>query len=63
MATTAVPIESFAQTYKTEVRPLPPHELGPKDTIQCNPGESTRVLMKFEGGTGQYVYHCHILEH
>lgn len=38
-------------------------EQGWKDTVQCNPSQSTRVLMKFDGYTGHYVYHCHILEH
>jgi spore coat protein A, manganese oxidase len=42
---------------------IEPYEQGPKDTVQCNPGQSTRILVKFSGYVGEYVYHCHILEH
>lgn len=45
--------------------PMPPaaNELGWKDTVQCPPGTVTRIIMRFEGFTGKYLYHCHILEH
>jgi spore coat protein A, manganese oxidase len=45
--------------------PLPPepNELGWKDTVRATPGASTRIIVKFEGYTGRYVWHCHILEH
>ena len=39
------------------------HEMGWKDVVQCPSGTVTRVIMKFEGYTGKYLYHCHILEH
>ena len=39
------------------------HEMGWKDTIQCPPGMITRIIMRFEGYAGKYLYHCHILEH
>jgi len=44
---------------------LPPeaNELGWKDTIQCPPGIITRIIVRFEGFVGKYLYHCHILEH
>ena len=29
----------------------------------ATPGEVTRIIMKFDGYTGDYVWHCHILEH
>ncbi len=38
-------------------------EKGWKDTVRCNPRQSTRVLVRFDGFSGDYVYHCHILEH
>jgi spore coat protein A, manganese oxidase len=38
-------------------------ESGWKDTIRCANGEVTRIFMRFDGYTGEYVYHCHILEH
>jgi spore coat protein A len=54
------------------------NELGWKETVRMNPGQVTRVLMRFDlpvvpftvplsGTTGvighEYVWHCHILEH
>ena len=38
-------------------------ESGWKDVVQCSAGVITRVLIRFEGYTGKYLYHCHILEH
>jgi len=37
-------------------------ELGWKDTVIAYPGEVTRVRMRFLTA-GQYVWHCHIVEH
>jgi FtsP/CotA-like multicopper oxidase with cupredoxin domain len=56
------------------VKPPDPNERGWKDTVRANPGEVTRILVRFapmDGGnysfdaTAQpgYVWHCHILEH
>ena len=39
------------------------NELGWKDVVQCPPGMITRIIIPFEGYTGSYLYHCHILEH
>lgn len=39
-----------------------PSEHGLKDTLTAYPGEVTRVRMQFTKA-GQYVWHCHILEH
>jgi spore coat protein A len=44
-------------------RPLSPVEAGWKDTVRAESGEVTRIIVKFEGYTGRYVWHCHILEH
>jgi FtsP/CotA-like multicopper oxidase with cupredoxin domain len=39
-------------------------ERGWKDTVLVNPGESVRIIGRFEPvNFGKYVYHCHILEH
>jgi spore coat protein A, manganese oxidase len=45
-------------------QPKPPdaNEAGFKDTVRMNPGEVTRVIMKFDR-PGRYVWHCHILSH
>jgi spore coat protein A len=40
-----------------------PNEDGPKDVVYVGPYSVTRVVMKWEGYVGQYVYHCHILDH
>jgi spore coat protein A, manganese oxidase len=45
------------------VMPIEAYEKGPKDTVRCEPGEATRILIRFDGGSGEYIYHCHILEH
>lgn len=52
----------------------PPNEAGWKDTIRMNPGQVTRILVRFASQDGTpfsfnpskgpgYVWHCHILEH
>ena len=45
--------------------PFPPeaNEAGWKDTVRATPGAVTRIIARFEGYTGRYVWHCHILEH
>jgi FtsP/CotA-like multicopper oxidase with cupredoxin domain len=44
--------------------PRPPEawETGFKDTVIAYPGEVTRLRAKFDN-PGQYVWHCHIVEH
>lgn len=44
-------------------KPPAPNEAGWKDTVQAHPGMVTRIITKFEGYAGVYVWHCHILEH
>jgi spore coat protein A len=43
--------------------PPPPGEAGWKDTVRADPGMVTRIIVRFEGFAGRYVWHCHILEH
>jgi FtsP/CotA-like multicopper oxidase with cupredoxin domain len=38
-------------------------EAGWKDTVRVDPGSTVRVIAKFTGYTGRYVYHCHNLAH
>lgn len=45
------------------VTPPDPNELGWKDTVRAEAGMVTRIIVRFEGFTGRYVWHCHILEH
>jgi spore coat protein A, manganese oxidase len=42
---------------------LSPGELGWKDTVRVDPMTVTRIIIKFEGFPGKYVWHCHMLEH
>jgi spore coat protein A len=39
------------------------NEAGWKDTAIVNPRDVLTILVRFEGYTGRYVYHCHMLEH
>jgi blue copper oxidase len=46
--------------------PAAPHERGLKDTVMVDPGETVRVITRFEDFADPnhpYMYHCHILEH
>lgn len=45
--------------------PIPPDpwEAGWKDTVRAPRGMVTRIIARFEGFPGKYVWHCHILEH
>jgi spore coat protein A, manganese oxidase len=45
------------------VVPPDPTEAGWKDTVRAEPGMITRIIARFEGYPGRYVWHCHILEH
>ena len=46
-----------------EPMPPDPSEAGWKDTVRANPGMVTRIIVRFEGYAGRYVWHCHVLEH
>ena len=43
--------------------PVDPNEMGWKDTVRCPPAQITRIIMRFTGHTGRFVWHCHMLEH
>jgi spore coat protein A len=43
--------------------PPDPSEVGWKDTVRAPNGFRTRIIARFDGYTGLYPYHCHILEH
>ena len=49
--------------YIGPVVPPAANEAGWKDTVQAHPGMVTRIIARFEGYPGRYVWHCHILEH
>jgi spore coat protein A len=43
--------------------PPAPSEAGWKDIVLAYPAMVTRFIIRFEGFTGRYVWHCHMLEH
>jgi spore coat protein A, manganese oxidase len=49
--------------YTGPAMPPDPSEAGWKDTVRADPGMVTRIIARFEGFPGRYVWHCHILEH
>jgi spore coat protein A, manganese oxidase len=49
--------------YRGPAVPPGPSEAGWKDTARAHPGMVTRIIVRFEGFTGRYVWHCHVLEH
>ncbi|UPM56493.1 multicopper oxidase family protein [Gottfriedia acidiceleris] len=49
--------------YTDPPTPPNPQECGWKDTVQANPNQVTRIIMRFGPFTGLYVWHCHMLEH
>ena len=55
--------ENSLLRYRGNPVPPEPSEAGWKDTVRADPGMITRIIVKFEGYVGRYVWHCHILEH
>lgn len=49
--------------YIGDAQPPEPGEMGWKDIAQAYPLSVTRIIVKFDGYTGKYVWHCHLLEH
>lgn len=55
--------ESGEIKYTGPARPPELNERGYKDTVAAHSGEVTRVIVRFAPYSGQYVWHCHVLEH
>jgi spore coat protein A len=49
--------------YTGDPEPPEPFEAGWKDTVRAHSLMVTRIIVRFEGYTGRYVWHCHLLEH
>jgi FtsP/CotA-like multicopper oxidase with cupredoxin domain len=45
------------------LRPIEKYEEGWKDVFQVQAGEWVTVAGHFAGATGEFMYHCHILDH
>lgn len=60
-------VEAFKKTGKIHytgpaIKPHP-SEQGWKDTVKSPPAHVTRIIIHFFPYSGQYVWHCHMLEH
>jgi spore coat protein A, manganese oxidase len=49
--------------YRGEKTPPEPGETGWKDTVRANGRSVTRIIIRFDGYPGRFVWHCHTLEH
>lgn len=60
-------VEAYKSTgklvYLEPAVPPEAHEAGWKDTVRADQYFATRIIVKFEGYKGRYVWHCHVLEH
>jgi spore coat protein A, manganese oxidase len=56
-------LESKTIRYTGPAQPPEPGEAGWKDVAQAWPGMITRIIVRFDGYVGRYVWHCHLLEH
>ncbi|MFD8392745.1 O-aminophenol oxidase PhsA [Streptomyces sp. NPDC059680] len=45
------------------VIPLAPNERGNKDVFRVPGSQMLRVMGRFDGAYGRFMYHCHLLEH
>ncbi|MER5887609.1 O-aminophenol oxidase PhsA [Streptomyces sp. NPDC001941] len=43
--------------------PVPANEQGWKDVFRVPRGQQVRVIGRFDGAYGRFMYHCHLLEH
>jgi spore coat protein A len=50
-------------SYVGAPEPPEPWETGWKDTVRAHSNMVTRIIVRFEGYPGRYVWHCHVLEH
>lgn len=48
---------------REKLTPPLPYERGPKDVVRAEPGQVVSIIMHFKEHKGNYVWHCHILEH
>jgi spore coat protein A len=60
---TAAYMETGKLVYTGPAIPPEAHEAGWKDTVRADMLHATRIIVKFEGYKGRYVWHCHVLEH
>lgn len=56
-------MKSGKLAFTSPAAPPEAHEMGWKDTVRAEVNMVTRIIVKFEGYAGRYVWHCHVLEH
>ena len=56
-------MKSGTLTYTGPAIPPEAQEAGWKDTVRTDALHATRIIVRFEGYKGRYVWHCHVLEH
>ncbi len=49
--------------YTGDPEPPKDYEQGWKDTVKVEAGSVTKLIMHWKGYTGNYIWHCHYLEH
>jgi FtsP/CotA-like multicopper oxidase with cupredoxin domain len=63
----AIVVNETTKTFKvvpgSQRIPREPWETGVKDTVIAYPDQVTRIKAKFAATPGQFVWHCHIVEH
>jgi spore coat protein A len=55
--------EELWQTISRDGHPPPPWERGYEDTWRLDPGETVVVAARFTDYTGDFMVHCHMLDH
>jgi FtsP/CotA-like multicopper oxidase with cupredoxin domain len=43
--------------------PPPAHMNGWKDTVPVWPGDTVRIIARYDSYPGLFMFHCHLLEH
>ncbi|HVK20745.1 MAG TPA: multicopper oxidase domain-containing protein [Actinokineospora sp.] len=60
------PVHVHLSSFQVQARiaeQLAPTDGGWKDTVRLEPNKVVRILVRFDGYPGKYVFHCHNLEH
>lgn len=56
-------LDTGEMVYTGPAVPPTPEEAGWKDTVRAEPGQVARVILRFKDHAGEFMLHCHILEH
>jgi spore coat protein A, manganese oxidase len=56
-------LSSGTLSFRGPAVPPAANEAGWKDTVRVEPRGVTRIIVRFDGYSGKFVWHCHTLEH